>query len=116
MTRRLLTDAERDERRRRSFSDEAYRHYDASRGFGSRAEWEAAAERLAQGRGAYRRGGFAEAPSDLTILGLAAMPADIDGLRSAFRAQAKRTHPDTGGDPMAFKAVYAAYERLVRHY
>lgn len=57
------------------------------------------------------------AASDLTlksareVLGVssAATPAEI---RRAFRAAAKRAHPDTGGDERAFRQVVEAYQRL----
>jgi hypothetical protein len=50
---------------------------------------------------------------DLNALGLPAMPADFDALKRAWRAAARRTHPDApGGDAESFKSARAAYERL----
>lgn len=57
------------------------------------------------------------AASDLTLkmarelLGVssASTPAEV---RRAFRAAAKRAHPDTGGDDRAFRQVVDAYQRL----
>jgi curved DNA-binding protein CbpA len=34
-------------------------------------------------------------------------------VRNAYRRQARRLHPDKGGDPDAFKAMYAAYRKLL---
>ncbi len=50
---------------------------------------------------------------DLRALGLDAMP-DAAGLKRAWRAAAKRHHPDAGGDAEAFKRAGAAYERLAK--
>jgi len=36
------------------------------------------------------------------------------GIRAAYRAAAKATHPDVGGDVDDFRAVQGAYERLRR--
>jgi len=38
--------------------------------------------------------------------------ADAEAVRRAYRARAKETHPDNGGDPEAFKRVRWAYEHL----
>lgn len=35
-------------------------------------------------------------------------------VRAAYRSQVLRVHPDQGGEADAFRAVHAAYERLVR--
>lgn len=51
--------------------------------------------------------------SDLRALGLSTMP-DANGLRSAWRKVALRSHPDRGGDAEEFKAARSAYERLSR--
>lgn len=51
---------------------------------------------------------------DLAALRLAAVPADVDALKRAWREAARRTHPDApGGDAESFKSARAAYERLV---
>ncbi len=34
-------------------------------------------------------------------------------IKNAYRRHARRLHPDKGGDPEAFKALYAAYRRLL---
>lgn len=120
MSRRTLTEAERAARRAATWTDSAYRHYDASDGFGSADEWEAAAEALIYGKSGPR---FHEAASsrrrydpDLALLGLDAMPETAQALLSAFRRAAMRTHPDHGGSAAEFKRAYAAYERLARRY
>jgi hypothetical protein len=101
-----------------SFSDAAYRHYDLTlEGYGSTAAWEAAAEALAAGRGVFKGAERQRSDNpDLELLGLIHMPTHIAGLKSAFRKAAMTAHPDQGGTAEAFRAVYAAYERLVRFY
>lgn len=99
---------------RRSFTEDYDRYDPAAEGFGSQDDWEAAAERLATGRGRLR--GRQRRNADLDALGLDAMPSTIDLLKAAFRAAVKVAHPDTGGSAAAFKRVFAAYERLVRNY
>ena len=47
----------------------------------------------------------------LRVLGLA-WPCQTNEVKSAFRARAKQTHPDTGGRTEDFRAVYEAYSRL----
>lgn len=124
MPRTILTDEEREARRRvrsaHTFSNAAYQHYDPTvEGFGSVDDWIATADRLASGRGTYRRGTASEPrgrDADLVMLGLDAMPPTIVGLKAAFRRKAFTTHPDHGGDPALFKKVYAAYERLTKWY
>lgn len=49
--------------------------------------------------------------ADLALLGLKRLPT-AEALKEAWRATAKRTHPDAGGSQTAFVAVKAAYERL----
>ncbi len=114
-------EARRRERSRRSFSAAAYRHFDPSReGFGSAADWAAAAEAMAAGRGAFRHAAWKPADArrarDLEVLGLDAAPADVSGLKSAFRRAAFRAHPDHGGTDAAFREVFAAYARLLKAY
>jgi DnaJ domain len=46
-------------------------------------------------------------------LGLAA-GASLADVKAAFRKRALAMHPDHGGDPDEFRALYRAYERLVR--
>ena len=41
-----------------------------------------------------------------------ALPCTEDELKAAFRAAAKRLHPDVGGDPARFVELAAEYERL----
>lgn len=52
-------------------------------------------------------------PSWWSVLGVepGATPAEV---KVAFRRRALQTHPDHGGDPAAFRAVRAAYERALR--
>ena len=38
--------------------------------------------------------------------------ASADQIKSAFRAKARHTHPDAGGDPEEFKRINEAYETL----
>ena len=51
---------------------------------------------------------------DLALLGLVSMPDDAAVLRGAWRAVAKRLHPDAGGHQARFIRARAAYERLLR--
>lgn len=41
-------------------------------------------------------------------------PALKAKLKSAYRCQAKRCHPDLGGDEETFRKIHAAYEELVK--
>jgi hypothetical protein len=113
----------------RSFSPAGYKHFNPEvSGYGSEAEWQEAAERMASGRGAYRipEGETAAGQAgprrrvritpDMRALGLEEMPEHVRGLVSAFRRAALRAHPDTGGTGAEFIAVRAAYERLLRSY
>jgi len=116
-------EARRRERSRRSFSDDAYRHYDPARsGYGSAADWAAAAEDMAAGRGAFRGATSRSSAEDtrrtrdLQLLGLETAPAHVSGLKSAFRRAAFGAHPDHGGTDAAFREVFAAYERLLDAY
>lgn len=45
------------------------------------------------------------------ILGLAG-PVDADAIKRAYRALARRHHPDRGGDPRTFQQVQQAYDLL----
>lgn len=101
-----------------TFRDSAYRHYDPRHGFGSAEEWVRAAEEAAWGRGRYRPTGQPQ-PSlaaDLAQLGLTELPADVKELVAAMRRMAFKTHPDHGGTPEAFTAMFTAYERLLTNY
>ncbi len=101
-----------------AFTDSAFAHYDTAGGYGTAEEWIRLAERLARGRGRYQRPGR-HVPSnaeDLALLNLTAMPDDAKELVRAMRRQAQIDHPDHGGDPEKFKAMFAAYERLLRYY
>ena len=121
MARAKLTEAERDERKRerskRSFSDAAYKHYDAAtEGYGSAAEWIRAAEGMAGG-GRFERIEGAKSPAtanaDLRLLGLHTMPQTKPDLLRAFRPAAMKAHPDHGGSNEAIRAVLEAYQRLL---
>ena len=52
-------------------------------------------------------------PASLSVLGLAA-PCTIDEIKAAYRLRAFEVHPDRGGSPTDFRAVEAAYRRLLR--
>ena len=145
---------------RSRFSDELYRHYDTSTGYGSPSEWyraaeeaafgpgyrswtreqreqerrraeaereERRAERQARARAERERGRSRYAPpppppprygtflaEDLRLLDLDELPDTVQELKRAMRLAAFRTHPDHGGSEAAFKAMFAAYERLLR--
>jgi hypothetical protein len=51
------------------------------------------------------------APSAWSTL-LLPVGASLDDVRRAYRARARDTHPDHGGDPAQFRLVQHAYERL----
>ncbi len=55
---------------------------------------------------------MAETPTHYELLGVSedALPSDI---KSAFRREAKRQHPDQGGNPAVFRMVEDAYEVLI---
>lgn len=125
MSRPVLTDEERETRRRArvqaSFAESAYRHAPDDSPFGSFADWLDAAETLAGGTPAPKRARAERGPSggssiDIRLLNLSALPVTADELRSAFRAAAFSAHPDQGGTAAAFTALYAAYVRLLRLY
>jgi hypothetical protein len=50
----------------------------------------------------------------LRLLGLSPYSSDVD-VESAFRKQARRHHPDVGGDPARFRAIVAARNLLLGH-
>lgn len=52
--------------------------------------------------------------SALEALGLRRLPRRKDAISAAYRAAAKRVHPDVGGSPALFRKVRSAYEHLVR--
>ena len=52
-------------------------------------------------------------PTPLADLGLSA-PCTIDEIKSAYRLKAFNAHPDRGGTTTEFRAVEAAYRRLIR--
>jgi hypothetical protein len=96
----------RKERSRRSFTDEAYEHYDARDGFGSSEEWK---------RAAGERQGIEPVvllDRDLEVLGLAEMPETRKLLHAAYRNASRAAHPDAGGSHEAFIAMTLAYENL----
>jgi len=51
-------------------------------------------------------------PSAWELLGLA-KGASVAEIKAAYRKRALETHPDHGGDADDFRALHAAYERLV---
>jgi outer membrane protein assembly factor BamB len=50
-------------------------------------------------------------PNHYAVLGVMA-DATTDQIRAAYREQAKRAHPDAGGDPERFRLVLDAYQTL----
>jgi hypothetical protein len=120
-----------------AFTDTAYEHYDVTvAGYGSASQWFALAEELARGRKTYvppPRVSPSMA-SDMKLLGLTAMPADVKDLLRAMYRESRKLHPDFvhPTDPAhrinfpqcpecdaaatAFTAVQMAYERLVKRY
>ncbi len=122
MARARLDEAERDarqrERRQRSFSDAAYRHYNPSlEGFGSADEWMRKADAILTGRGL--KAAFdttdTQLQRDLRALHLDAMPGSAADLKRAFRNTLFVVHPDHGGTAAATQAAIEAFERLARH-
>jgi hypothetical protein len=124
MPRRRLTPEEREARRKArnayTFSEAAYKHYDPrTEGYGSAEEWIRQAESIASGRGALgatvgpKKTGVAR---DLELLNLDDLPANIDGLKKAFRNSLFIAHPDYGGTNEQCRDVLAAFERLSKHY
>lgn len=116
---RRLSDTEREARRKErariSFSNAAYRHYDPrTEGYGSEAEWIAAAEALAAGCTVLKtKTGL---NPDLITLHLDELPADIAGLKRAFRNTLHLVHPDHGGTDAATRAALEAFGRLSKFY
>ncbi len=51
-------------------------------------------------------------PECFVVLGVEFDANEAD-VKQAFKRLAKKSHPDAGGDPEQFKAVYAAYERAM---
>ena len=47
------------------------------------------------------------------VAALQPSPKGLGVLKAAFRERALSTHPDHGGDPDEFRALYRAYERLL---
>ncbi|WP_163549868.1 DnaJ domain-containing protein, partial [Candidatus Frankia nodulisporulans] len=54
---------------------------------------------------------MAAQPSLYEVLGVAPS-ASAEQIRHAYRAAARRTHPDAGGQPAAFAQVRIAYDVL----
>ena len=51
-------------------------------------------------------------PECFVVLGVEATATEAE-VKGAFKKLAKKLHPDAGGDPEEFKAVYSAYERAM---
>ncbi len=49
----------------------------------------------------------------MRLLGISTFPKDIDEVKEAYRRQAKRFHPDSGGDDRSFTALTDAYHTLM---
>lgn len=121
MGRPRLTPEEREARRRErvafSFSDAAYKHYDPKKdGYGSVDDWIAAAEALAGGRGFLHTKSKTGLEADLELLFLSELPADIGGLKKAYRNSLFVYHPDHGGTNEQCRAAISAFERLSKQY
>lgn len=120
MARVLLTPEELAARKRArakaSFSNAAYKHYDAaSLGFGNVEDWISAAEALAAAKG-FLGSTKPRAPgphADLVELGLMEMPADLAALKRAYRNALFISHPDHGGTDATARATIEAYTRLL---
>jgi len=130
MARERLSPEERERRKKersrqqwaRMKSGEAYNHFDPRDGvgYGSEAQWQAAAEdRINGGNGspeAVKVARKVKIDADLVILGLTEMPTK-EGLTRAYRLKSREVHPDIkGGSHTKFIAVRAAYDRLVARY
>ena len=50
------------------------------------------------------------------IMGLPSKPASFDGVVTAYKAAAKKAHPDGGGSNEAFQRLQQAYERAKKEY
>lgn len=109
------------ERVRRSFTDEAYNHYDTSTGFGSPEEWRRIADDLfgrvrenPNDQFVYSEGKRKSAKRNkwLEALRLEDMPLTLALLKKAARGRMMETHPDRGGNADEFREVFAAYEKL----
>ncbi|MFA5491005.1 MAG: hypothetical protein WC284_17640 [Candidimonas sp.] len=108
------------ERVRRSFTDEAYKHYDTSNGFGNVKDWERMAEGVFEHLKTNSGDEFILAKDmnghglnvDLKKIGLEQHPNTFADLKAAARKMFLKTHPDHGGTPEMFRDVHAAYEKL----
>lgn len=98
-----------------------YRTYDPqTEGYGSRQQWEEAAEALASGMGTYRRVAGARSSDRvnpaLTTLGLRELPPTMGELKRAMRNAMFTAHPDHGGTDEAARAVLDAFKALLSSY
>ncbi len=99
------------------------KHYDVTKGFGSRTEWRNLAEKMAAGRGGLTKTVAPMTPSmssrlaaDLAILGLTALPADADILLAAMQKRGEDLHDPVSGSSDEFWKMFSAFERLTAHY
>jgi len=76
------------------------------------AAWEAHLRSLGEAPQSRSLEGLAELAGHAAYLGVA-VGAGRDEVLEAFRRKAKSVHPDTGGDPEAFKRLLAAREALL---
>ena len=103
------------ERRRKQWDDvrsgKAYKQYNPNDGLGrgSAEQWQDTAEARLNGRLV----AAAKLDGDLVLLDLTEMPATKQALRRAYRLASRTAHPDGGGSDEAFRALTAAYDRLM---
>jgi hypothetical protein len=98
-----------------------YKTYDPSKeGYGSRAQWQEAAEALARGMGTFRRVAGAKSSERvdpaLVTLGLTDLPETVAELKRAMRNAMMVAHPDHGGTDDAARAVLDAFKALLVNY
>jgi hypothetical protein len=50
------------------------------------------------------------------VLGLNVKPDNVDAVHAAYKAAAKKAHPDTGGSTIAFQQLQEAHNKALRFY
>lgn len=108
----------RKERAKASFSDSAYKHYDATGGFGSEDEWQFILDEFQYVKELIHEiyGGTPQktvnSSGSADIFSSAFSPQTFDDLKKAFRAAALEHHPDRGGNATKFVAAKEIYDRI----